>query len=340
MTDGDGGASARVARRVTAADVARAAGVSRVAVSRSFTPGASVAPATRDRVIAAAASLGYRPNALARQLNGSAPELVAFVAGFIDNYYYASFIDRLLSGLQARGRRPLYVHVGEGGHAAEALARAAEYPVACTIVAAGSLGLDAIRQAMGNGPVVLSGPGSALPEVDAVFTDGAEGIRLAVLHLVARGRRRLACITGPEHLVSARERGDSFRRTVAEAGVESLGVLTTPFTVPGGTEAARRLLASEVLPDAIVCGNDAIAIGVLNVLKAEAGLAVPEDIAVTGFDDTAPASWPLIGLTSVGSPVELRVGHVCDLVDRRLAAPDAPPRQIRIEPHLVVRTTS
>jgi DNA-binding LacI/PurR family transcriptional regulator len=339
---GDDAASARgrPLRRVTAEDVARVAGVSRVAVSRSFTPGASVAGETRRRVLEAAAALGYRPNALARQLNGGAPELVAFVAGFIDNYYYATFVDRLLSGLQTRGYRPLYVHVGAGHDAAAALARASEYPVACTVIAAGSLDVEAIRQCRGNGPMILSGPGSALPDVDAVFTDGARGIEMAVEHLLERGRRRFACITGPENLISARERAGAFERTVAAAGAVSLGVRHTDFTVPGGAEAARAILDQGERPDAIVCGNDAIAIGVLNVLKAEAGIAVPGDIAVTGFDDTAPAAWPLIGLTSLGSPVDLRVDHVCDLVQRRLADPDAPPLQVRIEPQLMIRSTS
>lgn len=336
----DGGARAKPAARVTAADVARAAGVSRVAVSRSFTPGASVAGETRRRVMEAAEALGYRPNALARQLNRKTPELVAFVAGFIDNYYYATFIDRLLRALQARGHRPLYVHVGAGEDAAAALAQASEYPVALTIVATGSLDAEAIRQCRGAGPMILSGPGSVVPDADAVFTDGVAGIGMAVEHLVARGRRRLVCLSGPARLVSGRERAAAFEAAVTAAGLDSLGVRHTEFTVPGGSEAMRRLLADDLRPDAVVCANDAIAIGVLNVLKAETTLAVPGDIAVTGFDDTAPAAWPLIGLTTLGSPIDLRVGHVCDLVARRLADPDAPPLQIRIPPDLIVRSTT
>ncbi len=326
--------------RVTAADVARVAGVSRIAVSRAFTEGASVAPETRRRIREAAEELGYRPNALARQLNRRSPELVAFAAGFIDNFYYSTFIDRLLGELQARGRRPLYIHVGEGRDAAQAIAQASEYPVALTVVAAGSLGAEALLQCRSSGPIVLSGPGSDMPDVDAVYTDGGRGIELAVDHLVGRGRRRLACISGPRELASGRDRAEACVRVLGRHGLAPTSVRHTAFTVPGGSAAARDLLFARERPDAVVCANDAIAIGVLNVLKAEAGLRVPEDIAITGFDDTAPASWPMIDLTSVGSPIALRVGFVCDLVDRRLNEPTATPLQVRIKPHLVVRGSS
>lgn len=337
--DGTDGQRGRV-RRITAADVARVAGVSRVAVSRSFTPGASVSTAVRERVIATAQALGYRPNAFARQLNRDRSELVAFVAGFIDNYYYAVFFDRLLNELQTRGWRTLYVHVGAGGDAVEALAQASEYPVACTIVAAGSLDVDAIAAVRAMGPVILAGPASALPDADAVSSDGGRGMALVVDHLVGRGRCRLACISGPAGLASARERADAFGTALAGHGLAPAGIVHTDFTEPGGVDGMRRLLAMPVPPDAVVCGNDAIAFGVLNLLRAETALAVPHDIAVTGFDDTAPAAWPLIGLTTVASPLDRRIAAICDLLDRRVADPSAPAQRIRIEPHLVVRATS
>jgi DNA-binding LacI/PurR family transcriptional regulator len=327
-------------RRVTAEDVARLAGVSRVAVSRAFTPGASIAPETRARVMEAATELGYRPNALARQLNRRAPELVAFVGGSRENYYYAEFIDRLLPALQEQGHRVLYVHVGDGHDLSEALLDVSEYPVACTVVATGSLDLSVLQRSGAFAPMIISGPSHDLPGIDAVRVDAPGGVELAVDHLVERGRSHIACISGPKENTSGLQRAAVFRRQLAARGLEPARVMHAAFSVAGGEAAARDLLAEGGPVDAIVCGNDAIAIGVLNVLRGEAGLKVPDEIAVIGFDDISPARWPTIDLSTITNPIEERISHICNLVARRIAEPDAPPLDILLPARLVVRGTT
>lgn len=336
----DPGPAERHNRRVTAADVARAAGVSRVAVSRAFTKGASVAAETRARVFEVASELGYRPNALARQLNRRSPELVAFIGGSRGNQYYSELIDHLLPALQQLGHRVLYVHIQDDRDLARALSDVSEYPVACTVVATGSLDEALLRRSRAFGPMVVSGPLHELSGVDIVRFDSAGGVALAVDHLLARGHRRIGCISGPQTNPSGMERTALFRDRLAEQGLDPAVVMHTDFTVAGGEAAARRLLAEGSMPDALFCGNDVIAIGVLNAIRGEARLRVPEDVAIVGFDDITSAAWPLIDLTTVVNPVETRARHVCDLVARRIATPDAPPLEIVVPARLVVRSTT
>lgn len=327
-------------RRATAADVARVAGVSRVAVSRAFTKGASIAAETRARVLEVAGELGYRPNALARQLNRRLPELVAFLGGSRANPYYAEFTDRLLPALQQLGHRVLYVHVADDRDHARALVEISEYPVACTVVATGSLDRALLQRSRAIGPMVLSGPTHDLPGIDGVRIDHAEGVRLAADHLVERGYRRIGCVSGPLANPSGADRAAAFAERLAAHGLVPVLVRHTDFTVEGGRQVARALVAEGNLPEALFCANDAIALGVLNALRGEAGVDVPGDCAVIGFDDIAAADWPLFGLTTIANPVELRSRHICDLVARRIANPTAPPREIVIPARLVVRGTT
>lgn len=327
-------------RRVTAEDVARIAGVSRVAVSRAFTPGASIAVETRAKVMDAAASLGYRPNALARQLNRRAPELVAFVGGSRENYYYSEFVDRLLPALQAQGHRVLYVHAAGEHDLSEALLGVAEYPVACTIIASGSLDRSVLQKSRAVGPMIVSGPSQDLPGVDAVGVDSPGGVALAADHLVDRGRTCIACISGPVENPSGLQRAAVFGERLEARELRPVRVMHTAFTVAGGEVAARTLLAEGPKVDAILCGNDAIAIGVLNVLRGEAGLRVPDDIAVIGFDDISPAAWPSIDLSTVANPIADRIERICALIERRIDDPDAPPLDIVLPARLVVRGTT
>lgn len=328
------------ARRVTAAEVATLAGVSRVAVSRAFTPGARIAEATREKVLAAATELGYRPNALARQLNRRASEIVAFIGGSNDNLYYAELIDRLLPALQQDGFKILYVHVENRRALSEALAEVAEYPVACTVVATGSLERFALDDRRGLGPIVVSGPADGLDGVDAVGTDSRHGIRLAIEHLLDRGRRRIACLSGPRDNPSGIGRAEAFVEILAEHGLAPAWVEHTGYSIGEAAERMREVVADGDLPEAIVCGNDTIAFGVLNVLRGEAGVAVPDEVAVVGFDDTSVAGWPTVALTTIANPMAERIARLRALVRRRVTTPDAPVERILLAPHLVVRGTT
>ena len=328
-------------RRITASDVARAAQVSRVAVSRTFTPGASVSEQTRSKVLQAAEQLGYRPNALARNLNKSSSDLVAFVAGFQDNLYDASLFDLLLNTLQKEGQRVLHVHVGASTDVSAALLAALDYPVAAVILAAGSIDASTVTACLRlNAPIIVTGSAAHLDTVDSVLGDNNDGMRLVVEHLLARGRRSIACINGPRNITASQERYAALVRHLGRRGMQPVAAVNTAFTVKGGFSAALELLAGEVKPDALVCANDAIAIGALNAARYQLGLTVPDELAIIGYDDVAAAAWPCVDLSTIKNPIDERVAHLGELLKRRIAEPQAAPVHIKITPELVIRSTT
>jgi DNA-binding LacI/PurR family transcriptional regulator len=327
-------------RRPTIDDVAKLAGVSRSAVSRAFTQGASVAPATRIRVEEAAHTLGYKPNALARGLTKQSNRLVAFVSGYQDNLYDASYHDRVLSGLQADGFRVLHVHIGNAGDVGRALLDALDFPVSVAVVAGGSIDEACIAQCLRlSTPVVLC-TGESQQGADCINSDNQGGVGLAVDHLVRGGRQRIACIAGTPGMFATRERLEAFHRSLDAHGQVAAGVVHGHFTFNGGMQAAQQLLAQGARPDAIVCGNDAMALGALVAVRDLNSHAVPEDIAIIGFDDIAQAAWPNFQLSTVHNPTQDKAAAIRERVALRALDPHSPSVSLRFATTLTLRATA
>jgi DNA-binding LacI/PurR family transcriptional regulator len=157
---------------------------------------------------------------------------------------------------------------------------------------------------------------------------------------VETGRRAIGFLGGPGRFSSGRERAAGFRAAMAEHGLSPVFVAEAEFSVEGGAEAAERLVREHPGLDAVICGNDAIAIGLLNALRHRLGRRVPEDIAIVGYDNVPAAAWPGIDLSTVNNPIPERVAEICRLVARRIADPDAETIRTALEPHLIVRSTS
>lgn len=328
-------------RRATIDDVAALAGVSRSAVSRTFTAGASVAPQTRERVQAAAVSLGYKPNALARGLTKQTSQLVAFVSGYQDNFYDARYHELVLSGLQADGFRVLHVHIGSGRDMGRALLEALDFPVAVAVVAGGSIDEAAIAECIRlSTPVVLCTGELALDAVDCINSDNAAGMFAAVDHLVASGRRRIAHIAGTRGMFATRERLAAFRRGMQAHGLAPHAIEHADFTHEGGLRVAQAMLDAAERPDAILCANDAMALGALTAARELSGLRVPEDVAVIGFDDIPLAAWPAFQLSTVRNPLEEKAREICARVRLRTQEPQCAAINKRFATELVLRKTA
>lgn len=329
-------------RRATIDDVAQLAGVSRSAVSRTFTEGASVSAPMRSRVEQAAQALGYKPNALARGLTKQSNRLVAFVSGYQHNLYDAGYHDLLLSRLQADGFRVLMVHIGRNGDVGRSLLEALDYPVSVAIVAGGSIDEASIAECIRlNTPVVLcSGEFFGLQEVDCINSDNAGGTLAALDHLVASGRRRIACIAGTPGMFASRERLDAFRHGMRTHGCAEAGIVYGDFTFEGGMRAAQALLSGAARPDALLCANDAMALGALTVATETCGLRIPDDLAVIGFDDIPLADWPNFQLSTVRNPVAEKAELICERVRLRTLNPRCAPINIRFPTPLVLRRTA
>jgi DNA-binding LacI/PurR family transcriptional regulator len=346
--DGVDGALARPGAVPTMRDIAAQAGVSQSTVSRvlnDVTTRVPITDETRERVLAAARELGYRPNPLARGLRGAPTMLLGAVVRDITDPFFAGAIEALTTEARSRGYNVVLGHAHGRADEAIALTTVLETRHCDAIVLLGDMQnqprlLKDLRDSIV--PVVALWQGSNLLDVPAVDVDNRAGVRAAVEHLVDLGHERIA-------FVSARLLGDIREREAAyiEAMTDHFGRVPDGYirqvgnTPTGGETAAGQLLDLETPPTAIVTSTDTLAIGVLHEAHSR-GRAVPRDLSVVGFDDILFASHTIPALTTLRMPtVEIVREGVQLAVD---AARD--PRQPReptvrvIQPSLIVRQST
>jgi DNA-binding LacI/PurR family transcriptional regulator len=325
---------------VTLKEVAERAGVSRSAVSRYFTPGASVAPKTRARIEVAVAELGYAPNALASSLTTGRTKLIGLIVNNFRNPLILDVVDLFTRGLQQRGLRPLLVNLSGATDPAESVRMLRQYSVDGVIVASSTLPPSFARSfAEGGLPVVSAfGRASEVPVVDIVGIDNKACGRMAAEALLARGYRRLGFLGGPEGASSTQGRADGFLAAVD--GVRGVVVSTSfaeDYTFDAGRRAMQQLLSSGPA-EAYFCGDDLLAMGALSAI-VEAGLRVPGDIGLIGLNDMEMSRWPNIGLTTIRQPVGDIIEAAINRVTALIAEPGQPP-EVRLFPcTLIERST-
>lgn len=336
--DGDGRTIQKRGRRVTASDVAKAANVSRSAVSRAFTPGAYLDKDKRALILKTALRLGYRPNALAASLHGNSTNLVGVVAGSLDNLYDSEFLAQLIAGLNQANKWPLVLGGGDQG-IEEAILSILDYPLDALIIRGGSIPSSLIETcAKLNIPLLFSGHVVDAPFTDCVCCRNGAGAALAVDHLVAKGRKTFGFLGGPTSRSSTLERLHGVESRLHHHG---LALKTTSFCAyhyEDGRKAAQQMLAESKL-DALLCANDAMALGALSAIRAMSGLRVPEDLSIIGFDDVALAAWPDFNLTTLRNPIDQTVEAILRLLEERLAAPNKANEVVLIDPVLIQRGT-
>lgn len=324
-------------RAVTSQDVAEHAGVSQSAVSRVFTPGASVSKKMAERVRAAAEELGYRPNVLARSLITGRSRIIGLVVAYLDNQFYPDALERLSRALQARGYHVLVFMSRDAEDLDEVIQQILDYQVDGIVAASVSMsdGLAARCEAAGK-PVVLFNRGQEDERLAQVTSANRAGGRKVAEHLVACGHRRIAHIAGWAGSMTGRDRAAGFAEGLAAAGVALIDVIDGDYSREKAAEATRRLMASH-RPDAIFVGNDVMAFAVMDTLRFELGLSVPGDVAVVGYDDVPMAAWPAYDLTTVRQPAGEMVAATVSLLLDRIETPEAAPRKIEIDGPLVLR---
>jgi LacI family transcriptional regulator len=331
--------------RVSIADVARYADVSPTTVSHVLSGRRPVAPATKDRVYRAVLELGYQPYGPARSLRTRRTHLIALAVPDIANPFYPSVMRGMADELAGSGYR-IVVHNTDGERDQElaVLATLTDGSVDGAVLFIFRLG-DGDLRPLGDGaiPVVALGvtPGPA-EAIDVVTSDDRSGMKAATQLLLDLGRRPLAFIGGPPDTPVTSARLGGFRDAHRERSTEPAPgfIVTADFTTEGGTRAARQLLRLADPPRGIVCANDLMAIGVLEA-AAEAGLRVPGDVAVAGFDDIDAASLVRPRLTTVSNQAREH-GQVCArlLLSRLTGQYTGPGRTELIPTSLVVRDSA
>jgi DNA-binding LacI/PurR family transcriptional regulator len=334
---------------VTSVDVARLAQVSQSAVSRTFTPGASVSEGTRRKVMEAARLLGYRPNAHARSLTTKRSRIIGLVLARLENLFYPVALQQLATRLQRDGYHVL-LFVNDQPDSDDVVHEILQYHVDGIVLAATTLSSPlAQRCADAAIPVVLFNrvmAGAASGSVSSVRSDNVAGGRALAHFLADGGHRRIAFIAGEETSSTNLERESGFRDGLAERGLRiwARGVghydperareaALAMFGAAGRVDAWRDQQPDERLdelpeelsherpddrPDAVFVASDHMAFPVMDALRHRLGLRVPEDVSVVGFDDVPQAAWESYRLTTVEQPLPAMVEATVGLLQKVL----------------------
>ncbi len=312
---------------VTLREVAERAGVSRSAVSRTFTEGASVSDKTRLKVEQAAADLGYSPNALASSLTTGRTKMIGLISNNFHNPIFLQVFDLFTRGLQNRGFRPLLVNLTDETDPENSVSMLKQYSVDGVIVASSTLPVTFARAFRDAGmPVVHSfGRHAASPNVHVVGIDNVACGRMAVQALIARGYSRIAFLGGPESATSTQDRLTGFLSEMAkQTDVEASFSFASAYAFDAGLAEMTRLLAAGPPAEAYFCGDDVLSIGVLSAIQAH-GLRVPDDIGLIGLNDMEMAGWQNINLTTIRQPIPEIIEASIDLIATMLVDPEQEP---------------
>ncbi len=324
----------------TLKDVALRAGVSRSAVSRTFTDGASVSAKMRERVERAASELGYHPNALASSLTTGRTKLIGLISNNFHNPIFLEVFDLFTRGLQDRGLRPLLVNLTDETDPEKSVRMVRQYSVDGVIVASSTLKPGFAKAFKDAGiPVVHSfGRHTTSPEVHVVGIDNVECGRMAARELVARGYGSVGFLGGPEAATSTQDRYAGFTDELAKhPKVKLHHSFAKAYSFEAGREAMLDILNADPA-QAYFCGDDVLSIGALSAIESTGG-RVPDDIGLIGLNDMEMARWENINLTTIHQPVEQIVNASLELVVSMLDEPDRYPEARLFPCHVIRRGT-
>ncbi len=316
------------AHRATSYDVARLAGVSQSAVSRSFKPGASVSKKMRARVMKAVEELGYQPNAIARSLITRRSNMVGVVISQQTNLYYPEVLVQLSQRFSERGVRVLLFTLQHESDIDNLLAQILQYQVDGVIEAARLSGeqIDLVERR--GIPLVFYNRSLKGRRVNAVCCDQTEGERWLVDRLVEAGHASFGLISGPEDSAVSTERTQGALERLEELDIKSATVVPGDYSYESGANGLLELKRKlGKLPDAVVCANDIMAIGCMDAARYRLGVKVPEDLSVVGFDGVGPAQWESYDLTTVRQPVRRMTEAAVSMILERVEEPDLPPEK-------------
>lgn len=323
--------------------VAELAGVSVATVSRTLKSPDIVSPSTRDKVLKAVEAAGYRPNQMAVQFRSRRTHNLAVLVPTVANTFFARVIGGIEQAAQQRGYGVLLCNT-QGREEVET-----QY--AGMVAARQADGLIQLR-AFNPFPVDAVEPDQALPMVNVcevldeapcstIQLDNRAAAQELTEHLVSLGHRRIAMIQGPRRSPLTRERVAGYRVALEAADIlfDNSLLCRGDFTLASGHQAAGELLAAPALPTAIFCENDEMAIGAIRRIR-EAGLSVPGDISVAGFDDIAFASYSEPPLTTIAQPADMFGRRAANMLIDLLENSATPVRHETLPHRLVVRDST
>lgn len=327
---------------VTIRDVAAAARVSTATVSRVINASAVVDERLAGRVRTAISALGYRPNLVARGLRVQSTAVIALVFADVENPFFTSVCRGVEDTARKHGYSVMLCNADED------IAKETEYvnvlasqSVAGVIISPASDQQTDIRPLLRKGIAIVALDRRLRAQTDSVHSDSRAGARVATRHLLESGARRVACITGPRSVSTAEERLGGYREAIAAAGLPDEPSLFeyANFREDGGYRAAKRLLELPDPPDALFVANNRMLVGAFGAC-VEAGVDLPDELSIVGFDDLTWAAFTQPSITTVRQATYEIGATAARLVIERIGGLDVPPREIIFEPELVIRASS
>ena len=328
----------------TVSDVAAAAGVSTATVSRALSGNGRVNEATRKRVEKVAASLGYTGNSIARALRSQRSDIVGMVVPSISNPFFTALVEAVEHELQRVGKT-LFLCDSKGNVVLEArrIRSLRDSHVDGIIISPchGVQSADAINSIPSSTPVVQLDQFVHSTASDWVGIDDDTAVELVMDHVASLGATSAVFVSSASTNSSAQARMAAFNRCAAERNI-AVGpddILLGRFSVEWGEKVAATLLERDSLPDVIVCGADVIAFGIIRGLTS-AGVKVPHDVKVTGFDDVAFASIISPSLTTIRQPTTALAAEAVRLLGNHSSVTAGTHAKVTLRPELIVREST
>jgi DNA-binding LacI/PurR family transcriptional regulator len=324
---------------VTSAEVAKRAGVSRSAVSRTFTTGASVSREVRRKVEKAAKELGYRVNRIAQGLISNRSTLVGVVGAHLADPFTAKQLDHLSLALLKRGMQCMLLNAAEAEQdIAPLIEMILEFRVRAVVVLSGTPPTTIVNECLACGVrLILINKPTDDTHTDMIMSDDFTGAKLAAKRLIDAGCRKVAVVTSGSGTQSQRRRSERFIKLARKAGVEVVSWSKGITGYDAGAQAARELLKDNEI-DGAFCVTDLLALGFLDAARNDMGRKVPKDLSIIGFDDIPQAGWSSYRLTTIAQCFPDLTDAVLTALDRDSETEEKAPQQV-VPVRLIERAT-
>ncbi|RFC61974.1 LacI family transcriptional regulator [Fulvimarina endophytica] len=328
-------------RRTTIVTLSQKAGVAPSTVTRALRGDSRISTKTRERILGLAREFGYTPNALARTLSSGRSGLYGLVLGPSTNPFYTELLHEATAQAEALGVRLLIIHAGLGPieeRTAEALL---QYQVDGCIISSAIMTSRASEICAANQVPLVMVNRVAMQRACAVTCDNRAGGRELAELLRSKGRRRIAIVRTSSTSSTSQEREDAFAASLAKDDLTLALRLDGHSTYDGGFEAGRTIaaMAPAERPDGVFAVSDIMAMGVLDAFRL-AGVRVPDDIAVVGFDGLPSSARPIYDLTTIEQPLPLMIRRSFEILQSRSKDQNQPEEVLSLRGRLIVRGSS
>lgn len=327
-------------KNYTSQDVAQIAGVSQSTVSRVFAGNTNVSEKKRKKILAAAEKLDYKPNAQARSLITRKTMMVGIIMRNLRDPFYSAVLEIFHARLSPLGYQLIFIYSDNEVIEEGEIAKLLEYNVEGIIVTDALLSAAASNKLKryGIAAVLFNRYDAQNADSSAVYCDNYSAAKQIATYLVETGHKSFAFISGPAHTSTTVDRLKGFKEVLDERYINDLTIEPGAYTYESGFKSAQELVTRKKGIDCIFCGNDIIALGVMDAVRL-LGLRIPEDISVVGFDNIRMLGWTPYPLTTWEQPLEDMVTSTVEVLLSEINDKETKPQIIPMKGHLIIRNT-